>query len=329
MANWGQMLDAAMGSPAAAIDGTALARLVRGEVQDRTDVKLSVEINKERDGIALAFRLEGALPAQVHVAVTITGYDGVAFAVGLPARAFGDSEGRFLLLAPHDADARCARAYIPYGALQYPSAMSARLRAAALGGQSVLAAESVHLTLPAPQTFNRAVIARPLIGLCMSVGCADGKLGTAEMMVIAAVLAEWGQFTGVESEALREVMRSEPAGTVEELAALTLRRFPNIRSRESWLELMAHVAHAGGVVDQAEAEVIRRAATAFGYSPEAWTKLWHRLELRPTGARLAEHYSTLGLSAGSSFDEVKRAYRERVQTVKLKAVEDDDDEGAI
>jgi len=318
---WQEVLDGAMGASMGVDGAQALAKLVWESEGTMAGLTVAVDTAMEQDGIAVAVRFSGRVPKEVHCAVTLTTPKGGPVLVRPPASAFGDADRRLFLLVACGDMARKAHVYLPYCALDYDAARRARLQVTLVGGRrKVLARESVDVSLPAAKLFSRARTGRPLVGLCMSVGCADGKLGTAEMHMILDVLSGADLDTG-QKGALREVMKSEPAGSVEDLAALTLRRFPNVGNHGLWLELMGQVAHGDGVLDEAEVEVIRRAAMAFGLREDVWARQRERLKLKADGAKLWEHYVTLGLTTGTSFDDVKRAYRERVSAAAKAKVD--------
>ena len=312
MGKWQDILDGAMGAGSRIEGVDGLAKLVWSSADASDGAGVSIELTKEPDGLAISVKLTGRVPRDAHCAVTLSTPAGAPFTVRPLASAFGDGENRLLLMVECGAMSRRAKVYLPYCALDYERPGPATLQITLIGGRrKVIFRENHEIRLPKPELFSRARVARPLVGLCMSVGCADGKLGTAEMHMIEDVLGNAGLNKG-QKGALREVMKSEPVGSVEDLSTLALRRFPNVTNPGVFLELMSEIAQAGGVTDEAEVEVIRRTASALGLSEEAWARQMERLKLKPSRAKLWEHYVALGLNAGTSFDDVKKAYRERV-----------------
>ena len=165
----------------------------------------------------------------------------------------------------------------------------------------------IHVTA----AWSEAVHWRPLIGLCMMVAHADGKLLAEEVRAVRGILEEGLQIPKSESSHIRHLMKEEPSGSLDELVSWMHYRFPGV-PLEALLSSLCDVSKADGDVAAAEVEVIRQVAIAYGVPEQDWPSVAEALDLQVSADLHLQYLTLLGLHQGASKSEVKSAYRTKV-----------------
>jgi DnaJ like chaperone protein len=231
------------------------------------------------------------------------------------AESMADADGDFVSGATFTGG--FAGVYIPAGAIARTEGVHdivLELTAYRTFGESfeAIGCQRFNGELKAAATWSEAVHWRPMIGLCMMVARADGKLLAEEVRAIRKILEEGLKIPADEQAEIRRLMKQEPSGTIDEIVCWMRYRFPDV-PLDALLSALCDVSKADGDVAASEVEIIRQVAITYGVRAEDWPALAEMLELQPSADVRLEHLCLLGLQRGASKADVKTAYRTKVK----------------
>lgn len=158
------------------------------------------------------------------------------------------------------------------------------------------------------QRRNEAAFSIALIALSAKMAKADGIVTDDEV----SAFSDFFKFPPAEAEKVGMIYRlaQQDVAGFDEYAARVARIYEDSPEvLEDVLDCLFHVAVADGIAHPRELELLDRAATAFGISDLAYS----RVKAAHLGLGEDDPYLVLGLSHGASRDEIKSAYRALVR----------------
>jgi len=280
--------------PAVAATGSRGAGQDSREAEQVPELDAEIRFEDDQDGRLYRFELPYAVGSEQGLLVYIRKGEKVVKGQG----PFMDDEGDFAA-APTQVGPSAFEQYIPFGGVRGRKRGGEHalhvLLLDASGEQARLLAQGFYeLELPPRRPWLASEFLRPVVGLCMAVARADGRLDPAEIRTIRTELQKALEVPRSENEVLKAIIKQEPTAHVATLARQVAYRLPGLVPGPA-LDLMARVAKADGSVDALEVEIIEQTAQAFGIPEADWLELAGQLEL----TTIDDHYDTLGVSAAA------------------------------
>ena len=158
-----------------------------------------------------------------------------------------------------------------------------------------------------PDSSGEQIFVGNLIAVMTKIAMADGSVSEAERKTIHDFFSKSLHYGGRELEfidaIIEETKRANPS--LHDICK-SFDRFAGKEQRLLMLDLVYQVATTDHVITRAEKEAIHQVVSTMGIGPEEHD----RVKSRHVSAKKNDHYTTLGLHATSSNDEVKKAYRQ-------------------
>jgi uncharacterized tellurite resistance protein B-like protein len=300
---------------------------------------LAGEIRWEEDPDGWFFMMQAGvfIPEGSGLIVRVLESSGTTY-IKSRVQTMADDDGDFSQMVPCENGLGCF--YLPNAALKLSGNQDLILEAVAVQSPGthnvVIGLDRFHVNLQLKRSWKETIHWRPVIGLCMAVARADGKLDPAEIKQIRQILEEGLNLPKGESKTVQTLLKNEPSASVDQLCIWLMRRFPMMQVADI-LSAMADVAKSDGHVDAREVEVIRRTAMALGMSVADWDYTQNGFGLgqseggsagrrsaggRSTGGRSAgrrssrgasDAHALLGVSPGANRSQIKKAYHAKLQ----------------
>jgi DnaJ like chaperone protein len=325
MGFWGKLvggaIGGAVGGPLGVAAGVAFGSILDAGMEEEapqalqapSDLGAELQFLDDPDG--RFFVVTAPLPQDgvVLVARLITA-DGTRY-LRPRAQSFADDDGDLAILGRPTGEGWTF--YLPFGVVQsHEGEPESQVEIVALGVQgddSVVpfGRQVFHWTIPTTASWSEVLHWRPLVGLCMAVARADGKLLREEIQAIRGIVQEGLNIPPSENDGLRALLKEEPSGSIDELVTWMNYRFPEIEL-QAILGALCDVARADQEVAGSEVQVIREVAIAFGLDPDEWPSLAEALELEAGDDTRARHLELLGLESNATKKEIRTAYRRTV-----------------
>ncbi len=172
-----------------------------------------------------------------------------------------------------------------------------------------------------------------LMPLLAKIAKSDGRVSEAEISGVERIFVRL-KLTADERRFAQEAFLAakDSTTTFDAYAVAFAQRFHDFEVRLITLQFMIQVANADATVTAAERDLLLRAAQLFnippfliaqlfagigggagyGYSSSSSGRERYRASTRPTTSR-SDDLQLLGLNAGATDDEIKRAYRQKVK----------------
>jgi DnaJ like chaperone protein len=160
------------------------------------------------------------------------------------------------------------------------------------------------------------------IGLLAKIAKVDGVVSKREAQEVGRIFHELFQLEGESFEEGKRVfnlMKNSPL-SIYEMGDLFYSAFANDpKFREGFYFLIFDVAAADGGLEEIERDVLERILENLHLDPALFEKGYQTFReggeevWRETGGKKGEAFKILGLPEGSSWEEVKRAYRQKMK----------------
>jgi len=259
----------------------------------------------DADGRYVAAHLADADGA-VAVARLVTHSNGVDEWVKSGAPEYQDSDGDFVV----GSIVRNGRAqlFVPWGAVTAPPGASKQLILSLVDSESseLQCSERYRLTLPQRVSTSKCERLRPLVGLAVAVGYADGVLQPAEIRCIKEIFVNTLGLANEDVDRLKELLRVGPPRDLAPLARSALYRHPG-QSASAILQVLEMVAAADGRITQDELTVIEQVARAMDVDGAELEHIRYRVAEAPE-----DPWLVLGVNRGATDNVVKSAFRKKI-----------------
>lgn len=160
------------------------------------------------------------------------------------------------------------------------------------------------LSRPLPRPTEE--LARALCPIFIEVARADGEVNQDEIRVVKEFFEDHLQFVGDDLEVVRAALKDAIIAPPADLEALVKKVRAQVKPAERLMTVNAlyELALADGALGRAESDALKRVVTFFNLSEEQLREITS-LQL---GSGRAD-YEVLGLTAASTDDEIKGAFR--------------------
>ncbi|MFO8074121.1 MAG: TerB family tellurite resistance protein [Polyangia bacterium] len=285
--------------------------------------EIDVEASYQKDETGLAFGLAVKEPVPDGALGVIRVVDGSGRILGGRAP-FVSEHGEFFVSAPV-VDGIC-RVYVPLGAVRYDKAGAFAMVFEVVvlndgGVPKPIGGSVFQLDFPSPIPWSKVAWLSPLIGLCMEVVRADGRMMPDEVRLVRRYFEEVFELDSEQVRELKREMKKTAAVDLETLVTDAMRRLSTLDPLEI-LAILADIAKCDGEAHPSEVDLIRKVAMAMGADSRTWEQMAAELGLggdrreasgtAGSGMSLARAYEILGLEQSASTAEVQAAYRKLV-----------------
>ena len=321
-----------VGGPVGAAIGAGIGHGVDAMDEENVDIEgdglgrnLDAEAASFFDEIGMALKIDvkNELPANSFGLIQIMNSERDFIRGHKP---FQHDDGLFLVTSP--ISERSCQFYLPRGAIRWPNStqkfgivFSVVVQSGNEDEPSLFGTSIFEMELPPYTRLVKADWLSPLIGLCMEVVHADGRVLSAEVRMVRNYFQEVFELEPSDLNALKIEMKKKPTGNLQALIDRAMLRLPRL-SPPDILAIMADISKCDGEVHEREVEVIRRAALLMGLAQENWTDVAAELGLsdhrrqqsRPSTSSMSisEAQKVLGISNDASAAEIQAAYRKLV-----------------
>ena len=294
-----------------------------GGDSSRGSERMGVEASYLRDETGLALELAVEKPVPEGALGMIRVVDGSGDVLG-GREPFVSEHGEFFASAPI-SEGICL-VYLPLGALRYEKAGSFDAVFEVLvvdGGGTArpIGGNVFQLDFPEPIPWRKTDWLAPLIGLCMEVVRADGRVLPEEVRLVRRYFEEVFELDSDQVRELKREMKKTAAVDLETLVTSAMLRLSTLDPLEI-LAILADIAKCDGEAHPSEVDLIRKVAMAMGADWGTWEQMAAELGLggdrreasgtAGSGMSLVRAYEILGLEQSASAAEVQAAYRKLV-----------------
>lgn len=154
-----------------------------------------------------------------------------------------------------------------------------------------------HTHFPAPRKWYKSEYLRPLIGLMMSIARLDGELNRESVKVLRKILEARLEVPKEEDSVLKNIIKSEPSSSINELAYKVKTRYSHAEALEVF-DILVEFSQESFLVHPQHRKLLDEIAIALDVPKESTPNF-----------EIKHHYDILGVNSDASLEDIRRAYR--------------------